>query len=202
MNKLILIIFLTVITVAGCRQIVFWKYGMHRPEPETPESLRAFLKVMNQPLAGQYIFADSASYLKFIWNPFFSKHLMNTLFYTDSGYMSRLVDSNKCQWSGGYYIARLRRDTVYFADTSNRYQTLVKNLVPLDPERANGNDTARFDFTLLVPWGKFIGSYNERLFTNDLAVKKNTNARIRVIYLNIDMQKSWNLKKDQGLIFK
>ncbi len=202
MKKFLLIAFLALLTWAGCRQIVFWKYGMHQPEPETPESLVAFLKEMNQQLPGQYIFSDSASYLKFIWSPFFSKHLMHTLFYTERGYMNQFVDSNKCQWSGGYFIARLKRDTLYATDTSNRYQTLLKSIVPLAPATTDGEDAGPCDFTLLVPWGKFIGRYNERLFANDLAIGKNRGVTIRVIYLNIDMQKSWNLREDQKLIFK
>lgn len=202
MKKLLLISFLVLLVVAGCRQMIFWKFGMHNPEPETPESLVAFLKEMNQPLASQYFFTDSASYLRFIWSPFFSKHLMSTLFYSEKGHLSQYVDSNKCQWSGVYYIARLRRDTIYFTDTANRYQSLVPYILPLGQGPGLNQDTVRYDFTLLIPWGKFIGRYNERLFASDLAVKQNPNAKIRIIYLNIDMQKSWNLRKDQYLVFK
>ncbi len=201
MKNNIIILCLILLVTAGCRQIVFWKYDMHAPAPETPQSLTAFLGEMKQPLVNQFIFSDSASYLKFIWDPFFSKHLMNTVFYNEAGFLKGYVDTVKCQWSGGYYIARLKKDTIFTPDTSNRYQSLLKALIPLG-STGEATDTGNYDYTLVVTWGKFIGKYNERLFANDLAVRQNLRVKIRILYVNIDMQAAWHLRKEQMLLFK
>ena len=58
------------------------------------------------------------------------------------------------------------------------------------------------DFTIIVTWAKFLGTYNARLFDLADAVKQNKTARIRLIWLNADMQKSWNLTKEQKLEIK
>lgn len=202
MKKKIYTILFLVLAITGCRQIIFWKYGMHDPQQETPQRLRSFLAGMNQPLAGQYIFGDSSSYLKFIWHPFYSKKLLRTLLFNEQGYLDSLMDPGKCQWSGGSYLLALHRDSLYHADTSIRYQSLLDSLKPLDTAGLVAGDTGRYDFTALVTWGAFIGRYNERLFVNDLAVKGNRNARIRIIYLNIDMQESWKLRPDQRLLMQ
>lgn len=202
MKKLLIITFVFMMALTGCRQIIYWKYGMHEPKQETPESIRAFLKEMNQPLTNQYIFPDSTSYLRFVWDTLISHKMFRTLIFNDAGYLSRLVDGSSCQWSGGKYILGLKRDTLYYADTAQRYQTLIKKLVPLDGATAEANDSLPYDFTLIVTWGKFIGRYNERLFVNDIAIAQNTHARIRILYINIDMQESWKLNELQALKFQ
>jgi hypothetical protein len=200
MKTYIFILLTGLLLFSGCKQVVYWKYGMHDPGEETCQSLIGFLNSMKQPLDRQYYFRDSASYLKFIWSPFYKKHILTTILFSDRGRLDRLVDSTRCQWSGYNYIMKLRSDSLFSSDTNIRYQAILKDIVPLD-----GNslpDTVRYDFTVLVTWGKFLGKYNERLFINDLAVKENKRARIRLVYVNIDMQKCWNLTGEQKLVMK
>jgi hypothetical protein len=52
------------------------------------------------------------------------------------------------------------------------------------------------DFTVIVTWAKFIGTYNSRLFALSEAVK-HCPAHIRMIWLNVDMLESWKLKTGQ-----
>ena len=56
--------------------------------------------------------------------------------------------------------------------------------------------------TVIITWAKFIGKMNERLFVVSESVKDNKNAKIRLILLNSDMQKSWNLNESQKIKFK
>ena len=58
------------------------------------------------------------------------------------------------------------------------------------------------DFTIIVTWAKFLGDYNSRLFVLSEAVEQNKTARIRLIWLNIDMQESWKLTPEQKLAIK
>lgn len=199
MKKTLLYLTVLLLLVAGCHQVVFWKYGIHQPKQETPASIKAFLKEINQPLNNQYMFKDSTSYLRFLWDTVVARKLFRTLFFTEAGLLTRLVDSSSCQWSGGNYILGLKRDTLYYADTTCRYQNLIKGLIPLGDEDSTRRDTLPYDFTLIVTWANFLGKYNERLFINDMAIAHNVQARIRIYYINIDMQQEWNLNDLQAL---
>ena len=52
---------------------------------------------------------------------------------------------------------------------------------------------------MIVTWALFLGTYNARLFELSEAVAQNPGARIRLVWINMDMQERWNLTKNQKL---
>lgn len=202
MIKKLLFLWIVSVFLSSCKQIIFWKYGIHRPQAETTESLQDFLLKMNQPAEDVYIFKDSASYLQCMNDPLFHHNILNSMFFTREGILDQFKDSVLCQWSAGYYIKTLRSDTEYHINKNYRYQDILFNFRPFKDQKKSLKTDSIFDFIALVTWGKFAGKLNERQFIADDFAAANYHARIRVVYLNCDALKSWNLDKKKILVFK
>lgn len=81
-----------------------------------------------------------------------------------------------------------------------RLQDILDCIVPLDGQP--GEVPADPDFTVVVTWAKFLGRYNYRLFDLEAAVAGNSVASIRLVWLNTDMQRSWELRANQRIRVK
>lgn len=202
MVKKLLLGLALILTLSSCKQIILWKYGITRPKEETPESLLVFLAKMNQPADEIYIFKDSVSYLRCMDDSIFHKNILNSMFFTKDGILDKFKDSSLCQWSGGYYIKSLRNDTIYHINKSYRYQDILSEFRPLKDQQRPLNADSVYDFIALVTWGKFAGKLNERQFITDDFAASNYHSRIRVIFLDCDVMKSWNLNKNKFLSIK
>ena len=79
--------------------------------------------------------------------------------------------------------------------------TLGQILKHIEPIRGGEADSVVLnpDFTIIVTWAKFLGEYNYRLFDLAGAVKEDKKSRIRLIWLNIDIQKSWHITDRQKI---
>jgi hypothetical protein len=111
-------------------------------------------------------------------------------------------DTAKCQWAGGTMIVMLNRDSSYQQTQDFQLKDILPHIEPFGKSAAQDVVMPDPDFTIIVTWAKFLGKYNYRLFDLSEAVKLNETARIRIIWLNIDMQKSWALKPEQKLVLK
>ena len=113
-----------------------------------------------------------------------------------------LKDTSRCQWSGFDVIKTLKRGEEYPTRSGFRLKDLSDNIVQLEPEPPSDTSCCRPDFTVVVTWAGFLGSYNKPLFDLGEAARENHDAIIRMVWLNIDMQQSWHLRKDQKMILQ
>jgi hypothetical protein len=173
-----------------------FRHGLSQPKPETPESLRAFLEKNQYPSDNQYIFSDSGFYFQAIRNPSFRKRLLSQLIFDRKGNLL-VRDTNQCQWSGFELVKSLHPDSLYQTCQDLQPGEILRHIKPFGPDSLSAGNPDRPDFTVIVTWARFIGTYNARLFALSEAITRNKNARIRIIWLNIDLQKSWNLSKGQ-----
>ncbi len=181
----------------GCRTYLHFRYGLTRPREESPATLAAFLGKNRYPAAGQYIFRDSASYGRAIRDPLFRKYFFSHLIFDRNGNLLER-DTTKCQWAGYEKIRDLVPGGEYPRSSDLRLGDLLPAIRPL------GSDTLirDADFTVVILWAKFLGRYNYRLFGLAGAAAENTGARLRVIWLNLDMQAEWHLRDSQKMDFR
>lgn len=187
--------------MTSCVTIVKWKYGIRNPREETPESLIEFLKKMNKSPEDIYLFRDSSSYFHYLNIPVFRKNLIGSMFFNGQGLLTGVKDTNKCQWSVNAFIENLEHQKDFLADTSFRFQDLDKCLVPLVNDGIC-REMMDPDFIVVINWGCFAGKLNQRFFDVSAMDGEKRDIRIRLVFLNIDMQKSWELTKDQKLKLK
>ena len=99
-------------------------------------------------------------------------------------------------------IKALNPDSVYEKCNDLQLDQLIGHIHPFPGNSLTDNSPGSPDFTVIVTWAKFIGTYNYRLFRLSDAPKLNNTARIRMIWLNIDMQESWHLTAEQKVAIK
>lgn len=185
----------------GCKTYMSLKYGMTQPKEETPARLSAFLEKHHFPAENLYMFNDSASYCQEMRDPVFSKYLIGHMIFTRDGTLLQR-DTAQCQWAGYDLVKSLHPDSVYEKSSEVQLSQILPKIIPFGMNSTAAGSIMEPDFTLIVTWAKFIGKYNYRLFVLDEAVKLNTTARIRLIWLNVDMQESWKLSSEQKVAIR
>ena len=188
------------VTICSCKSYVKYKNGISKPREETPESLINFLDKNKFPGNNIYVFSDSAGYGHALRNELFRKNLLGHMIFDRNGLLLDR-DSSKCQWAGAELLRNLHPDSSYSTTDKLTVDQILGKIVPVGVGDTLFDIGQLPDFTLVVSWGKFLGRYNYRLFDLEKALKENNYARIRLIWLNIDMQKSWQLKPGQKLSF-
>lgn len=193
---LLLLLFLT--SQEGCKSYLNLKYDISQPEIETPESLISFLQKNHFPMHDLYMFRDSSAYRTAMTRPEIRKNLLShMLFNHDGTWISR--DTTRCQWAGSDAIRSLHADSNYRSDDQITLDQITRLIVPFGPGQGHVEPIGKVDFTLVVIWAKFLGKYNYRLFDLEKAAGENKTANIRMILLNMDVQKEWNLKSGNSL---
>jgi len=196
MISLLTILFLPGLVLSGCRTLLKFRYEMRQPAEETLSGLIRFLEKNDFPVHSQYVFRDSTAWLKAMRNETIRKNMMSFLIFDHAG---RLLenDTNKCQWAGYDVIKSLNPDSVYRLSTELKLENIQNNIIPMT--WAEPLPEFLPDFTVVITWAKFLGKYNQRLFVLEKAVRENHTARLRLLYLNIDMQKNWGLVSRQKI---
>jgi len=185
----------------GCKTYVHFKYGLTQPKEETPDQLVSFLEQHHYPTQNIYLFSDSSAYCQAIRNPVFCKNLLGHMIYNHEGKLL-LRDTTQCQWAGYEEIRLLQPDSTYVTSPGLELSQILDHIRPFGKSPPPEDVLATPNFTVIVTWAKFIGSYNNRLFVLSDAIRQNIFARIRIIWLNIDMQKSWSLTSAQKVAIR
>lgn len=196
-----MILFMLLLSVTSCVTIIKWRYGITNPKEQTPQKLASFLKKHRFPDSCQYLFNDSTSYFQGFRNPVFRKNMFSNMVFDARGTLL-IRDTNQCQWSGFELIKSLNVDSAYLNLPGLQLSEILDHIHPVEVQPELNSLHQQPDFTVLITWAKFLGTYNSRLFELSDAVRQNKTARIRLIFLNVDMLESWNLTKDQKMQIK
>lgn len=197
-----LVVMVIVLSVStSCKSYMKYKYGITQPQEETPEKLIGFLEKNHFPQVNQYMFSDSAAYSQSMRDPEFSKHLLSHMIFDRQGILIQR-DTTQCQWSGYEKLKSLSIDSIYLKGDGLQLNQILSYIRPFGKDELPLGSFQDPDFTVIVTWAKFIGKYNYRLFALADAPNLNKTARIRMIWLNVDMQESWQLTRDQKVAIK
>lgn len=182
----------------SCRSYMHFRYGMAQPRPETPATLVAFLSQHGFPSDGQYMFRDSATWLGALRDTVFRKYLLSNMIFNREGKLLQR-DTARCQWAGYEKIRTLKPDSSYRLSDDLEMNRVLSGITPMDRDPSRDSLLPGPDFTVVVTWAKFIGKYNSRLFVLNEAAGLNRMAVIRMVWLNIDIQRDWNLPKNMKI---
>ncbi len=185
----------------GCKSYVKYRYGFTEPCEETPESLASFLEKHKFPLGNMYIFADSSSYYAMLRNRVFRKNLLSHMYFDRKGLLL-VRDTGQCQWSGGEALTTLCPDSSFVVWPGLTLSDILPHILPMGASAGADSLKPGPDFTVVVTWAKFIGGYNYRLFNLSDAARANKKSRIRMIWLNLDLQKSWHVTPRQRVTLR
>jgi hypothetical protein len=199
MKTVTLCIVLSLVILESCVPIIKLSYGISRPQMESPESLIKFLQKNKYPVGNQYQMKDSSTYVEMMNDTVFHTLLFKTLLFTGDFQLIEM-DTNHCQWSGGYAIEHLKKDSVYTFNDRFSIPDIYSVIRPLyDSITPVVITKGEYDFIIVNTWAKFLGKLNERLFSVDESVKLRPDLKLLVINLNMDMQGTWHLNKEQRI---
>jgi len=188
-----------VLLAGGCRQIVCWKHEIHQPCEEGPESLEKFLAQMGLTSKNVYLFKDAASFAYHIPNLALRHELIGMLVFDHHGLVQ--IQADTTSEGHGDIVAGLNNEAIFLTDTTFRWQQLISDLLPMNGKHEELNQSA-FDYLVMITWACFAGKLNEPISKIMDSARQNRNTRISFVLLNVDMQKSWKLRKGQRLTFR
>jgi hypothetical protein len=199
MKTMVYIALLSLAFLEGCVPFAKLSMGVCRPREETPGELITYLHKNSFPTNNLFIIKDSSTYIKMLKDSVLHQFLFTTVVFR--GDFRRIEnDTSRCQWSGGYMVAHLKTDSAYLVSDTYSFNDFVPMMTPLfDSIQPLQVVPGEFDFIIVNTWAKFLGKFNERLFSLSETIRERPDLKILVINLNLDMQRSWNLRKDQKI---
>ena len=199
-RRLVMVLITT--ALVACMPVAKLKYGITKPKDQTPASIAKFLTKNQYPLNNQFILKDSATFVKWINDSAFRTMALRTILF--KGDFQRIVeDTTKCQWSGGYFIRQLKKDSIYAVAATIPFDEFYAMLRPLfDTPSMPVVARGEYDFIVVNTWVMFIGKMNERLFATVVPARERDDLKILVINVNLDMQKDWALDEENRIKFK
>lgn len=184
-----------------CSTYVRYRYGISKPGAETRGSLVSFLEVNSFPQEDQYWFPDAGTFRMALKDSLFRVSILSYMIFDRHGRLL-VKDTAACQWSGADVLRNLRPDSAYRVIDNPGLYRLVEKAVPVCRGLEGIPDTSGFDFTFVAIWAKYLGKYNYRLFNLKEFIDSNHSARIRIMWLNADYQKTWVGSDQEPLIIE
>ncbi|QOW10684.1 hypothetical protein Q73A0000_10010 [Kaistella flava (ex Peng et al. 2021)] len=195
MKTLYSILVLTMFT--NCQPIAKALTGISTPKEETTESILDFLEKAKMDTSNIFVVKDEKSYYPTL--KLFSNSFPEALLFDKNG--NELIYKETVQSCNAGLFAtipnlnttsELKKGNLQIENVLNTYAVpLLKNNVILETQ---------CDYYLIINWGKFIGKLNRDHVKvwEDLA-KANNKVKIKVIKLNIDLQKNWEHTENKKL---
>jgi hypothetical protein len=183
-SKIITII-LTIVLMSSCNFILRTVAGVKKPKPETKESILKYTEKIGLQTEDTYVVNSLESFGAVgkktsipsvrIYNS--NKELL--------GVISK--DTNSCSGRAEDIIAQLNKETFYPVIDTLNLDTELK-MFNLISEETNENN---YDFYVTIYYAKWAGKLNKKIAEWELAAFNNSNAKIKVIKLNTDLQEDW-----------
>ncbi len=185
-------------TLFGCKQLLFKKMVVTQPQLETAKSITRFLHKNKVP-------KDIAVYV-FSKMDFFNEACRNDLsipeasFFNEQGYfvdyMTSPIDSNT---NVEPFLINASSINEMPCDSSNhlsKYEGQLKNLQT--NEDLIFSNEAPINAYVIIHWAKFLGEINLNKSFDWINIIKKANENennIKLIFLNCDYQKAWNISE-------
>ncbi len=201
-KQLVIFLVLFSLSFTGCKKLIVYHAGIRTPREETAESILKYARGMNQDTSRIYILKDSSAFSALNRDSVMRVNLLGAIVFSKNGLVTNYRDSSSCQWSAARYIGIMKPDSGFQIDTGYTWHHILNAIVPLTGGVPAEFDTSKYDYLVVFSWAKFITKMNERLFLINQSAAENPYSKIKVISLNIDMQKSWCLKEDQKFKFR
>ena len=102
-----------------------------------------------------------------------------------------LASGSDCSWALMNFFSK-EDSLALIAGDSLMYNYVTDRLEPIDIRSIR--DT--FQYYILAGWANYVPKLSARLFTQTNEMKKTLNNKVRLSYINFDLQKGWEAEKD------
>jgi hypothetical protein len=189
MKKTTLLISLTAFLffLSSCNFIYRVVLGVKKPKPETKESVLKYSKKIG--LEDNDIFVLNS--LKSMSDVSKKTGIPAVRIYNSNKELLGVIskDTNSCSGRAEDIIAQLNKETFYPVIDTLTLDAELK-MFNLISEETNKND---YDFYVTIYYAKWAGKLNKKIAEWEFAAFNNSNAKIKVIKLNTDLQEDWGI---------
>jgi hypothetical protein len=187
-TKIALIPFL--LLLAGCTPLFMRLNGIRNPRAESVETVRKKLCSYDPEYAGYLcVLKDSASLYTMMKK---IKQIPSNSIYTGQGSRIRFFDTSYCAGVALDFARKLNPDSSYTLYPESSFSELIPCLTPLGDKV--DLQTEPYDFTVVFFWANFMGRGNHNVFLIARELEKSYPGKINYLFVNVDIQKSWNMK--------
>lgn len=179
---------------ASCQPIAKAVAGIKNPKIENAETVKSYIKKINFDTQNNLVLKDKSSY-KTVLNLFYKSFPEAVLFDNYGNELIYKETATSCNAGLFKVIPELDKNSELKKGTHQLSQVLSDYTKPLDDDsEIITNDS---DYYLLINWAVFAGKFNkDHVLAWENLAKNNKNCKIKVLKLNMDLQESWNLKKE------
>jgi hypothetical protein len=189
--KKILIIMTFAFTAISCNKMYLALNGIKKPRFESIESVNAKLAQYSAGyLRINAIPADSASFVEFLK---IMRGLPSNLVFNREGMLMLPEDTGYCAGRAMEFALKLGdamkdsvTDRIRLQDLSKLVLSTGKD-VDLDP--------TKYDYSMVIFWTNFLGNANLNVFQIMEEMRQRSELKINYVLINMDVQKSWGMKK-------
>ncbi|MGA9211990.1 hypothetical protein [Kaistella sp.] len=183
----------TLVFFSSCQPIVKTLAGVKNPKLENKERVKDYLVKANLDPQNNFIIKDKSSY-QTVLDLFYKSFPEAILFDKDGNELIYKETTTSCNAGLFKVIPELGKNSELKKGTHQLSQVLSDYTKPLDNNQIITDDS---DYYLLINWAIFAGSLNKNhVLAWENIAKENKNSKIKVIKLNMDLQESWGLKKE------
>jgi hypothetical protein len=189
-----LFVFITILLLAGCQPIIKMLYGIKKPDVENEVSIKKLAYRLE---------LDTSDIVSVNSKDFFTVLKEQgipdgAIFDSNGEYIEYRQTDSSCNAGLFTFIPELSLDKEYNKTNKTDLNTEFKKFRDL-----KGNEIAipeHADFYLLIYWTILTGRLNKDHVKawEDLA-KKNTNCKIKIIKVNLDLQEYWDEKEREEI---
>lgn len=189
-----LFVFITILLLAGCQPIIKMLYGIKKPRVENEISIKKLAYRLELDTS-DIVTVNSKDFFTVLKEQGIPD---GAIFDSNGEYIEYRQTDSSCNAGLFTFIPELSLDKEYNKTTKTDLNTEFKKFRDL-----KGNEIAipeHADFYLLIYWTIWTGRLNKDHVKawEDLA-KKNTNCKIKIIKVNLDLQEYWDEKEREEI---
>ncbi len=194
MMKIAFFVFLAIFSLAGCQPIMKMIYGIKKPDVENEISIKKIAYKHELDTSG-IVTVNSKDFFTVLKEQGIPD---GAIFDSNGEYIEYRQTDSSCNAGLFTFIPELSLDKEYNKTNKTDLNTEFKKFRDL-----KGNEIAipaHADFYLLIYWTIWTGRLNKDHVKawEDLA-KKNTNCKIKIIKVNLDLQEYWDEKEREEI---
>ena len=191
MNRpaIFILILLSEVVLSSCKPIVMKINNVTKPQFVTESQTVDFLKKKGiTDESTFFVCKDSASIISLIMKV---QALPSANFFNKNGNLLYYAETS-CTGKAKECAESLTKSSLNRVDPSYNFSDVIKSIKP-EP----GNFPFRladYDYIVVLYWATYLGMLNKHAFEIAAVLNQNHALKIKVIYVNVDFQKSWGMK--------
>lgn len=182
--------FITLFLSAGCHKILSVAWGIRKPKVETEKSLTHYSNRIHFINSNIYILTSEQKWKNEIAH---NNSIPEIRVFNHDGYSVKYKEDHLCNAPAFNFTENICDINNPLVDSSFTLKGEIKELKDLQGNPLQEKLIDNYDYIVCIYWARYIGRLNkDHVAVWEENLNKQTKCRIKVLKINLDIQKSWN----------